>query len=264
MQTIGEIRYRMIFLKSSEHIEFMKVAGRICADTLDHLSLFCKPGATGVQLDKIAEEFIRDHGATPSCLGYRDYPASTCISINSQCVHCIPNNTPIKEGDIVKLDLVVNYKGWNADSALTIAVPPVKSEVAKFVQTTYLALQQGILQAKEGNRVSDISKAVFDARNGYGVVKEFIGHGIGKDIHEQPQIPNMPVENKNDLLVAGMAICIEPIFTLSPDASIFYKEGQWDTWALSGSPVSHFEHTLIINPSPLPPTILTLRNTERS
>jgi methionyl aminopeptidase len=253
----------MIFLKNSEHIESIKKAGTILSDCLSFLSLQVKPGVTGLQLDKLAEDFIRAQGGIPTCLNYRGFPNSVCISVNSGAVHCIPNNKTIKEGDVVKLDLVVNYKGWNADSALTVLVPPVQSEVRKLAETTYTAMLLGVGQAIEGNRVSDISKAIYEARNEFGVIKEFCGHGIGRDIHEAPQISNVSTKKeKDDLLVAGMVLCIEPIMCIG-DPSIFYDPKQWDTWVLSGNIVSHWEHTVLIKPNGELPEILTLRKEEK-
>jgi methionyl aminopeptidase len=249
----------MILLKSDHDIELTKQASRICADTLDLLSSFVRPGKTGLEVDKLAEEYIRSMGGVPSCKGYKGFPASLCLSVNAGAVHCIPNNNPIKEGDVVKIDLVVNYQGFNADSAITVLVPPVKPDVQKLVETTYNAMLRGVEQAIEGKTVLDISQAIFDARNGCGVIKEFSGHGIGRDIHESPQIPNYPVKEKNTTLVSGMLLCIEPIFCIG-DPAIFYDPKQWDTWVLSGQPVAHFEHTVLVTSQK--PQILTLRSDE--
>jgi methionyl aminopeptidase len=251
----------LITLKSEENLFYIKQASRILADTLSLLSLWVKPGITGLQIDKMAEDYIRSFGATPSCLNYKGFPNSCCISINSDAVHCIPNNKPFLDGDAVKLDLVVNYQGWNADSAITVLIPPVKPEVRTLAETTYTALLAGIGASIEGNMVSDITNAIYAARGNCGVVKEFCGHGIGKNIHEAPQISNVPTDKKDSLLIAGEILCIEPIFCIG-DPAIFYDPKQWDTWVLSGNFVAHFEHTLIINPAPLPPTVLTLRNNE--
>jgi methionyl aminopeptidase len=255
----------MILLKSSEQVELIKKAANICSDTLSLLSSLTKEGTTGLQLDKIAYDYILSREATPSCLGYKDYPNSLCVSINSGAVHNIPTNKPFVSGSIVKLDLVVNYKGWNADSAISVLIPPVRPEVRKLAEATYTAMLGGISAAIEGNRVSDISKAIYEARieSGviYGVIKEFTGHAIGKDIHEAPQIPNYVVKERDALLVTGMVLCIEPIFCIG-DPSIFHNSKQWDTWLLSGNPVAHFEHTISINSFPNPPSVLTKRNNE--
>lgn len=254
-------KVELILLKSPEHIELIKKAGEITANTLSFLSSFVIPGRTGIEIDKIAEDYIRSMGGIPSCKGYQGYPANICLSIGSQAVHCIPTDKPILPGQVVKIDLVVGFKGWNADSAITVLVPPVKPEVRKLAETTYTAMLRGISACIEGNTVQSISQAIYDARGDCGVISQFTGHGIGKDIHEAPQIPNYVVKEKNSLLVAGQILCIEPIFCIG-DPAIYYNAKEWNTWMLSGQPVCHFEHTLLVNPAPLPPTILTLRNNE--
>lgn len=252
----------MITIKTPEQLDNIRKAGVILADCLSLLSSQTKPGVTGLQLDRMAEEFIRDHGAIPSCKGYSGFPNSICLSINSQAVHCLPSEKAIKEGDVVKIDVTAAVNGWNADSALTVLVDPVTIEVRNLAQVGIQALKSGILQAKEGNYVGDISTAVFDTLNGtnYGMVKEFVGHGIGRDIHERPQVPNIPMLERGPLLVEGMVICIEPIVVGSPDASIYHKTGEWPTFALSGYPVVHNEHTLIITKNE--PEVVTRRKSE--
>jgi len=260
---INERDTKIITLKSSEQIELIKKAGAITSDCLSFLSLQVQPGMTGLRIDKLADDFIQSFGGIAACKGYDGYPASICISVNSKAVHCIPNDVPFKPGDVVKLDLVVNYKGWNADSALTVLIPPVRPEVVKLAENTYSAMLDGIRAAIEGNTVQNISSAIYAARDDSGVIREFTGHGIGKEIHEMPQIPNyLKKDQPSTLLVAGMVLCIEPIFCIG-DPAIYHKKGEWDTWMFSGQPVAHFEHTLVVNSAPLPPTILTLRNNEK-
>jgi methionyl aminopeptidase len=249
----------MILIKNSEQIELIKKAAIIAADTLSLLSSFVMPGKTGLEIDALAEQYIRDNGGIPSCKNYNGFPYSLCYARNNFGVHCFPDNEPIQEGDLVKLDLVVSYQGWNADTAISLIVPPAKKGDVNLCYNTYRALQLGILQAKVGNRVTDISKAIFDARNGCGIVKMFTGHGIGRNIHEGPSIPNYVVEEKDALLVENMVICIEPIFTAG-DGSIYYKEGTWPTYTLDGSRLVHFEHTILITEKG--PEILTLRKDE--
>jgi methionyl aminopeptidase len=254
----------LITIKNSEQIEQIKKAAIIAADTLSLLSSFIIPGKTGLEVDALAEEYIRDNGGTAACKGYENFPSSLCISVNANAVHCIPDNKPFLEGDIVKLDLVVDYNGWKADTAISVLILPVKPEVRKLAETTYTAMLRGIEQAKEGNTTQSISKAIYDARNEYGlecgVIREFTGHAIGRNIHESPSIPNVVIKEKNSLLVAGMVLCIEPIFCLGkPD--IYYKKGEWNTWMLDGGWVSHFEHTILITKDK--PEILTLREIEK-
>lgn len=209
----------------------------------------------------MADDFINSFGGTAACKGYDGYPASICISVNSGAVHCIPNDTPFQPGDVVKLDLVVDFHGWKADSAITVLIPPVNPEVRKLAENTYTAMKQGILACIEGNTVQSVSAAIYAARGDFGVIAPFTGHGIGKNIHESPQIANYVVKERNSLLVAGMVLCIEPIFCIG-DPAIYYKKGEWNTWLFSGQPVCHFEHTVLVNPAPLLPTVLTLRNNE--
>ncbi|MGH7974963.1 MAG: type I methionyl aminopeptidase [bacterium] len=256
----------MITLKSTEQIELIKKAGTITSDCLSFLSLQVKPGITGKQIDSLCDDFIRTRGGIAACKGYDGYPASICISTNAFAVHCIPTDEPFKEGDVVKLDLVVDYNSWKADSAITVLIPPVKPEVLKLYQSTYSAMLNGVRMCKEGNTVQNVSAAIYAARNdsgvSHGVIREFTGHGIGKDIHEEPQIPNYPRTDRPDvLLVAGMVVCIEPIFCIG-DPAIYHKRGEWNTWVFSGQPVSHFEHTVLIKPNGEPPEILTLRKNE--
>ena len=244
-----------------EQIEYIKIAGQVCASCLSYLSLLSKPGISTLELDRKAEEFIRSNGCIPATIGYDGYKYSICISVNSQAVHCEPSNYIIKEGDEVKLDLVVDYNGWKADSAITVLIPPVLPAVRKLAENTYSALLDGIRACVEGNTVQNISQAVYAARSdpSIGVIKEFTGHGIGRDIHEPPQIPNFVSKDKNALLVAGMVVCVEPIFCLG-DPAIYHKKGEWNTWMFSGQPVAHFEHTILITSGK--PEILTLRKEE--
>lgn len=252
----------MIFLKSDSDLELMRISGKICADTLSYLTILCKPGITGLELDKKAEEFIRDYHAVPATIGYRGYEHSICLGINNFVVHCPPTNLSIKEGDLVKFDLVVSFQGWCSDSALTFLVPPIRPEVEKFVETTKAALWRGIEKAVEGNYVGDISQAIFEEadKNGYGVVVPFVGHFIGKSIHEAPQIPNIPQKTKGSMLVSGMTGCIEPIFTMTKDASVYFKDNEWATFTMNGALAAHAEHTILITKNKA--EVLTLRKGE--
>jgi methionyl aminopeptidase len=254
----------MIKIKSDSNLELMRKSGKICADTLSYLSSLCQPGVTGVELDKKAEEFIRDHNAIPATIGYRGYKHSICLGINNFVVHCPPTNLPIKDGDLVKFDLVVSFQGWCSDSALTLLVPPIRPEVEKFVETTKAALWRGIEKAVEGNYVGDISQAIFDEadKNGYGVVIPFVGHGIGFNvIHEAPQIPNIPQKTKGSMLVQNETICIEPIFTMFKDAGVYFKDNEWATFTLNGGLAAHAEHTILITKDKA--EVLTLKKGEK-
>lgn len=254
----------MIFLKDELAVENLKKAGTILADCLSLLSLQVQPGITGLQLNKLAEEYVKDHGATLPCKGYNGFPESICLSVNSGAVHCIPTKDFLKEGDVVKLDIVVNYNGWNADSAITCIVSPARKEDEKLVQVTQEALYLGLQQAIEGKKVSDITNAIFayGKASNVGIIKEFCGHGIGKSIHENPSISNVPrSDGKDFLLVAGMELAIEPIFCAGK-ADIYYNPKEWPTFMMDGNRVAHFEHSLLVNPFPNPPLILTKRNNE--
>jgi methionyl aminopeptidase len=251
----------IITIKTPEQIDLIFKAGAILSDCLSFLSLQVQPGVTGLDIDKLGDDFVQSFGATAACKGYDGFPNGMCISVNSGAVHCVPNNTPFQPGDVIKLDMVVDYKGWKADSAITVLVPPVKPEVRKLAENTYTAMRDGIRAALEGNTVQDISRAIYAARGDSGVILPFTGHGIGRDIHEAPGIPNYVSQEKNALLVAGIVLCIEPIFCLG-DPAIYHQKGQWNTWMLSGEIATHFEHTILVNPTGQPPTILTLRKEE--
>jgi len=254
----------LITIKYPEHIELMRKAGQICAQTLSILPSFIVPGITTKEIDLKAEEIIRDLGGVPSCKGYvhgnlPQYPGSICISVNEEAVHCVPSERIVKEGDVVKVDLVVAYKGWNADSARTVLIPPVSDDMQVLAETCYLAMWEGIKKAIDGNHVTDIGKAIESfVGSRYGIVKEFIGHGVGRNIHESPQIPNYFVKEKDALLCEGMTICIEPILTYSPDASV--EINGWNTRSKTGANVVHAEHTCLITSGK--PEILTLRTEE--
>jgi|SRR5579864_1152602 len=247
-----------IFLKTEEHLQHIRRAGKIASTVLSALPHFIIPGATTKYIDGVVEQMTRELEGIPACKGYKEFPAATCISVNDEAVHCIPSERVIKEGDVVKVDFVVDVNGWKADTARTYLVPPIKPEIQTFAETCYLAMYEGIKKAIDGNRVSDISKAIeeFVKPRGYGIVKAFVGHGIGKSIHEDPQIPNYFVKEKDSLLCSGMTICIEPILTLNSDPTV--EITGWNTKAKSV--VAHFEHTLLITPTK--PEIITLRKEE--
>jgi methionyl aminopeptidase len=247
-----------ILIKSSEQIENIRRAGHIASNVLSSLSSYIVPGVTTKYIDGVVEQMTRELGGTCACKGYKDFPASICCSVNEQAVHCIPGDLIIKEGDVVKVDYVVDVNGWKADTARTFLVPPIKPEIQAFAETTYLAMYEGIKKAVDGSRVSDISKAIegFVKPKGHGLIQAFVGHGIGRDIHEDPQIPNYYHPDKDALLCSGMVICIEPITTFTSDASV--EITGWNTKAKSN--VCHFEHTLLITDSK--PEILTIRKEE--
>ncbi|MDR3219563.1 MAG: type I methionyl aminopeptidase [Dysgonamonadaceae bacterium] len=239
----------MIYLKTDEEIELMRVANRLVGATLAEVAKHIAPGVTTFQLDKIAEEFICDHGAIPLFKGYNGFPNALCISVNEQVVHGIPGVYVLKEGDVASVDCGAKINGYCGDSAYTFEVGIVAPEVKKLLQTTKEALYEGIGQAVEGKRVGDVSHAVqtYCEARGYSVVRELVGHGIGKDMHEAPEVPNYGKRGYGPLLKSGMCIAIEPMINLGTKNVKFEKDG-WTVRTRDNKPSAHFEHTVAIRP----------------
>ena len=238
----------MIYLKTDEEIELLRENNLLVSETLAEVGRHIKPGVTTKQLDKIAEDFIRSHGATPAFLGYGGYPATACISVNEQVVHGIPSDeTVIREGDIVSVDLGTFMKGFVGDSAYTFAVGAVSAEARQLLEVTKEALYKGTAQAKAGNRVGDISAAVQEYAEsfGYGVVRELEGHGLGRKMHEDPGVPNYGARGRGPLLKEGMVICIEPMITMGNKAVVFERDG-WTVRTRDRKPAAHFEFAVAI------------------
>ncbi len=237
----------MIYLKTDDEIELLRENNILVSKTLAEVGRHLKPGITTRELDKIAEDFIRSHGATPPCLGYEGYPAATCISVNEQVVHGIPSDYVIKDGDIVSVDLCTFMKGFVGDSAYTFAVGEVSDEVKQLLAVTKEALYKGTAQAKVGNRVGDISAAVQEYAEsfGYGVVRELEGHGLGRKMHEDPGVPNYGARGRGPLLKEGMVICIEPMITMGNKAVVFERDG-WTVRTRDRKPAAHFEFAVAI------------------
>ena len=238
----------MIYLKTEEEIELLRENNILVSKTLAEVGRHIKPGVTTKQLDRIIEDFIRSHGATPAFLGYQGYPASAFISINEQVVHGIPSdNIVIKEGDIVSVDVGTFMKGFVGDSAYTFAVGEVSAEARQLMEVTKEALYRGTAQAKAGNRVGDISAAVQDYAEsfGYGVVRELEGHGLGRKMHEEPGVPNYGLRGRGPLLKEGMVICIEPMITMGNRAVVFERDG-WTVRTRDRKPAAHFEFAVAI------------------
>ena len=238
---------KMIYLKTDEEIELMRESNRLVGQTLGELSKHIKPGVTTLQLDKIADEFIRDHGAVPSFLGYGGFPNSICTSVNEHVVHGIPNNTPLQEGDIISVDCGTLKNGFNGDSAYTYCVGDVADEVKELLRVTRKSLYIGIEQAKEGNRIGDIGYAIqtYCEKLGYTVVRELVGHGIGRDMHEAPEVPNFGRRGTGPLIKNGMCIAIEPMINMGSKNVIFENDG-WTVRTKDRKPSAHFEHTVAI------------------
>lgn len=238
----------MIFLKSDEEIELLRVSNQIVAKTLAELAKLIQPGVSTEHLDKIAEEFIRDNGAVPGFLGYSGYPKSICTSVNEQVVHGIPSEKLIlQDGDIVSVDCGVYKNGFHGDSAYTFCVGDVKPEIIDLLRTTKESLYKGIEQAQEGKRLGDVGYAIqnhCEAR-GYSVVREMIGHGVGRKLHEAPEVPNYGRKGNGIMLKSGMTIAIEPMINMGSRNLVFEKDG-WTTRTIDRKPSAHFEHSIAI------------------
>jgi methionyl aminopeptidase len=240
----------MIILKTPAEIEVMAEASRVVAEALEIIRKAVRPGISTDELDRIAEEAIRARGAIPAFKGYRSYPKTLCASVNEQVVHGIPSKRKLKDGDIIGLDLGAIVGGFYGDSAVTVAVGRVSEGTTKLVQVTEEALYLGIKQAVVGNRLTDISHAVqrHVESAGYSVVTEFVGHGIGRQLHEEPQVPNYGKPGQGPRLQPGMVLAIEPMVNMGGSA-VRVLEDRWTAVTADGSLSAHFEHTIAIQPS---------------
>lgn len=243
----------MIFLKTEDEIALMRKANLLVGSTLAEIGRAVRPGVTTKQLDKLADTFIRDHGAMPTFLGFpnpygQPFPASICTSVNSQVVHGIPTDEPLKEGDIVSVDCGALLDGFNGDSCYTFCVGEISEEVRSFLATVKESLYKGIEAACAGHRVGDIGHAVQShcEAAGYGVVREFVGHGIGREMHEDPMIPNYGRRGNGALLKNGMCIAIEPMITMG-SREVMLQPDRWTVCTRDGSIAAHFEHTIAIH-----------------
>jgi methionyl aminopeptidase len=236
-----------ITVKSALEIAAMRQAGKIVATVLETLVESVKPGLKTKELDIIAEKEILRLGGVPSFKGYRGYPASVCVSVNEEIVHGIPGERVIKEGDIVSLDLGAIYKGYHGDAARTIGVGAVNMKAEALMQATEGAFKAGILMARDQNRLSDISAAVqrFAEARGFSVVREYTGHGIGREMHEEPLVPNFGVPGTGPLLRKGMTFAVEPMLNIGGWKTTLSKNG-WTVSTADGSLSSHFENTILI------------------
>ena len=242
-----------IFLKTEDEIELMRQANQLVGKTLGELAKHIKPGVTTLQLDKIADEFIRDHGATPTFKGFPNpyggpFPASICTSVNDVVVHGVPNKeTVLKEGDIISIDCGTLLNGFNGDSCYTFCVGEISEEVKTLLKTTKESLYLGIENAQAGKHLGDISSAVQDhcEAQGYGIVRELTGHGIGRDMHEDPQVPNFGRRGNGVMLKSGMCLAIEPMITMGK-RDIWLDQDRWTIRTRDGKPAAHFEHTIVV------------------
>ncbi|MBI4199562.1 MAG: type I methionyl aminopeptidase [Chloroflexi bacterium] len=236
-----------ITLKSSQELRLMREAGEVVAAVLELLVRSVQPGMRTRELDSIAAREIRRLGARPSFKGYRGYPATICVSLNEEIVHGIPGDRAVREGDIVSLDVGAVVRGYHADAAASVGAGATTPEAERLMAATRQALERGIQQARPGNRVGDISRAVQEYAEGlgFGVVREYVGHGIGRALHEEPAIPNVGEVGKGPLLRPGMVIAIEPMLNLGGWATRTLEDG-WTVVTADGSLSAHFEHTVAI------------------
>jgi len=243
----------MIQYKTLEEIELVRHSALLVSATLAMLAREIKPGVTTLYLDKLAEQYIRDNGAEPGFLGMYDYPNTLCTSVNEQVVHGIPNNIPLKDGDIVSIDCGCFMKGYYGDHAYTFEVGEVRAEVKKLVEVTKECLYLGIEQARGRNRIGDISHAIQShaESHNYGVVRELTGHGLGRKLHEEPSVPNFGKPHRGPMIKSGLVIAIEPMINMGTSHVRQLKDG-WTIVTADGKPSAHFEHNIaVVNGEPI-------------
>ncbi|WP_109299819.1 type I methionyl aminopeptidase [Aquimarina sp. AU474] len=237
----------MIITKTREEIELMRESALVVSKTLGMLAKEVKPGVTTLHLDKLAEEFIRDHGAIPGFLGLYDFPNTLCMSPNAQVVHGIPNNTPLKEGDIISIDCGAIKNDFYGDHAYTFPVGEVSEDAQRLLRITKESLYVGIAELKVGNRVGDVGYAIqkFTEDAGYGVVRELVGHGLGRKMHEDPEMPNYGRRGRGKKFIEGMVVAIEPMTNMGTHRIKQLRDG-WTILTADGKPSAHFEHDVAI------------------
>jgi len=239
----------MIYLKTDEEIEMLRKANLVVAGTLGEVARWVKPGVTTLKLDQVAEEYIRDNGCTPGFKGLYGFPATLCVSVNENVVHGIPSNYVLEDGDIVSCDCgAVTPEGFNGDSTYTFCVGEVAPEVVQLLRTTKEALYVGIEHAVPGNRIGDIGHAIqlYCERRGYSVVRELCGHGVGRKLHEDPEVPNYGRKGTGPLIRNGMCIAIEPMINMGSKNIIIERDG-WTTHTRDRKPSAHFEHSIAVH-----------------
>lgn len=250
----------MIIIKSDREIEIMRQAGRIVAGTLNAVGKLIKPGVTTMELDEVAEDYIRSHDAIPAFKGYGGFPASICTSVNCQVVHGIPDgDVVLRDGDLISIDAGAIYDGYCGDAARTFAVGNVSEEVINLIDATEKSFFECLKYARKGYRLSDISHAVqtYIESKGYSVVRSYVGHGIGQQMHEDPQIPNYGPPNKGVRLREGMTFAIEPMVNIG-GYDVYTKDDGWTVITSDGSLSSHYENTIVLTDSE--PIILTMED----
>ncbi|MCL2068365.1 MAG: type I methionyl aminopeptidase [Oscillospiraceae bacterium] len=247
----------MIILKTSHDLKIMSEAGRISAMALELGGKMIRPGVSTAQVNRAIERFIRSQDAVPSFLGYGGFPASACISVNDEVIHGIPGGRILAEGDIVSIDVGAFYRGFHGDNAATFPVGNISAENQKLLGITRECLSLALEKAVMGNRIGDISHAVqlHAERHGLGVVRDYVGHGIGSKMHESPEVPNFGRPGRGPRLQAGMTLAIEPMINLGT-GDVLIQDDDWTVVTKDGAPSAHFEHTVVITPDG-PPVILT-------
>ncbi len=237
----------VVYLKTREEIEKIRISSLLVGETLAEVAKIIEPGITTSELDKRAEEFIRDSKAIPAFKGYRGFPSSLCISVNEAVVHGLPGKYVLQEGDIISVDCGILKDGWYGDSAYTFGIGEIKPEVQKLLDVTKQSLYEGIKMAIAGMRIGDISFAVQQhaERNGFGVVRELVGHGIGRNLHEEPDVANYGRRGTGGKCQEGMVIAIEPMINMGTK-NVFTKDDRWTVVTSDGKPSAHFEHTVCI------------------
>ena len=241
----------MITIKSEREIELMRHAGMLVSKMHKFIKPYIKEGISTYELDKLCEDFIRENDAIPTCKGYEGFPAALCTSVNSVVVHGIPDKkTKLKNGDIITIDVVIGYKGYQGDAAWTYAVGKINDEKKYLMEHTEKALYEGVKKVKPGNRIGDISHAVeeYATSHNLGVVRELCGHGIGREMHEDPEVPNYGIENTGPRLKPGMVICIEPMLTYGK-RDIELLDDNWTVVTRDKKPAAHYEHTVLVTES---------------
>jgi len=237
----------MLYYKTQEEIELIRESSLLVAKTLAEVAKSIRPGISTLELDRLAETFIRDHGAVPAFLNYNGFPNSLCISVNSQVVHGIPNKNELQDGDICSVDCGVLKNGFYGDSAYTFAIGEVDDETVQLLRITKESLYKGIEKAVAGNRLGDVSHAIQEhaETSGYSVVRELVGHGIGRHLHEKPEVPNYGKRGSGLVLREGLVIAIEPMINMGGKAVVHERDG-WTIRTADNKPSAHFEHTVAI------------------
>ena len=237
----------MITIKSEREIELMRKAGMLVSEMHKFIKPYIKEGITTKELDKLCEDFITSRDAVCSCKGYQGYPATLCTSVNEVVVHGIPNNRKLKNGDIISVDVVIGYKGYQGDAAWTYAVGEIDEDKKYLMEHTEKSLYEGLKMVKPGNRIGDISYAIqkYAEAHNLGIVRELCGHGIGREMHEEPEVANFGTPNTGARLKPGMVICIEPMLTFGK-RNVWVMDDEWTVVTQDNSPAAHYEHTVLV------------------